>query len=78
MVLERQISLLRGAFKLTQVMHDDAVVDHGESGLAAFLSALEQDVIGLPFAGFAAGIHHGRVVAIEARGLAIGVGVVLI
>ena len=67
------------AVKLYVVLNDNAIVDDGEFGasgdFAFFVKdrAMEGDVIGLPLAGFATGIHHGWEVAVEAGGLAIGI-----
>ena len=68
------------AGELLVVVDHVAVVDHGETRFAGDLSGLveeragEGDVVGLPFAGRAAGVYEGFLAAIEGTALAVRVG----
>ena len=74
----------RAAGKLDVVLDLDAVVDDGKSGasgdFAFFVKdrAVEGDVIGLPLAGFATGIHQRLGTTIQSAALAVGIGDVFI
>ena len=65
------------------ILNKDAVVKNGEgtrlnlAGLV-FFWCVENDVVGLPFAGLAAGVHQRGLVPIEGATLAVGVGRVVV
>lgn len=72
-----------GAFDFEVVLHEYTVVEDGDGGgfddLAIFEDgAVEDDVVGLPFAGFASGVDEWWVLAVDGTGLSVGVGAVVV
>src|SRR5688500_12225719 len=84
LVVVAEVLVAGGAEELGLVVDQDAVVEDGGAGfagdLAAFVPAraFEDDVVGLPLAGRARGVDHGRVLAVHRAGAAVGVGLVLV
>lgn len=71
------------ALKFDVILDEDAVLNDGESCLSIDLfvlecGAVENDVVGLPLAGFSTCVDKGDVSAIESGALAIGVGAVVV
>ena len=71
--------MLGRALDVLAMLHDDAVVEHGHEGWGGKLGAvvarrLEDDVVDVPCAGRHAGVHQRRVLAVDCRRQAVGVG----
>src|SRR5258706_12114160 len=66
------------------VLHEHAIVEGGDTrGPQKFTGSVEtravkDDVVNLPLARWARGVHLGRKLAVNGRGLAIGIGFTLI
>src|SRR5262245_35022192 len=66
------------------ILDQDAVVQRGERRFLLDIAAVAEDrrvindVVGLPFAGFAAGVDQRRVLLINRAGLAVEVGLVVV
>ena len=72
-----------GSQELDVVLHHYSVVENRRVGrlfqLGAFETrTIENDVVGLEFAGFAAGVNQGRCLAVKCCGLAVWVGFVFV
>jgi hypothetical protein len=73
-----------GTYQFGIVMHQDVVVEHRHPGRADQLARViesgspEYDVVGLPFAGWAAGINQGWVLGVKGCCHAIGVCFVVV
>ncbi len=77
MVLELELPLVVPFAERVAVVDDHAVVEDRDTGRLVALGGVEDDVVGLPLAGLAAGVDEGRGLSIEGAGLSPGVGVVL-
>ena len=65
------------------VLNEHAVLQHGEGtgphlAIGELLGRVENDVVGLPLAGLAAGVDQRGVVAVERAALAVRIGLVVI
>src|SRR5258706_11819044 len=79
----RHLSVERVAQQLYVVLHDDAIMDHGEITRLLQLAILEagdveEDVVYIPLAGLSHGVYQGRIGAVDRSGLAVRVGYVLV
>ena len=92
MVLQQQRTLLDGTvecrrrrrgFHRNMVLHEDTIVQYREIAwldsfaVGARFGRLKDDVIRLPFAGFARGVHERRGLPVNGRGLAVRIGWIL-
>ena len=71
------------ALELDIILDEDTILEDCEACLAVNFAifeggAMEDNVIGLPFAGFFAGINERRISAIKSAALAVGVGFIVI
>src|SRR5688572_30283268 len=65
------------------VLHENAVVENGKAtgddfAIGGFFRGAKDDVVGLPFAGLAGGVHERGGVAVKCAGLSVRIGFVLI